>query len=95
MTPAARRSVAALAVAVLLLTPAGPAGAQEPGSSTTVGVPAQDIIPEPDTGDEPSEAGDRGGALQLGVLALVVAVMVGGVLFLVRQSRHARAVGDR
>ena len=95
MSPVARRVVAALAVAVALLALAAPAETQEPSSTTTVGVPAQDIIPEPNTGDAPADAGDRGGALQLGVLGLVVAVMGGGVVFLVRQSRHARAVGDR
>jgi len=96
MTRLARRACTALAAVLVLLALAGPAAAQEPsGPTTTVGVPAQDIIPEPDSGAPPSEAGDRGGALQLGVLALVVVAVGVAVLGLVRQSRHARAVGDR
>jgi hypothetical protein len=96
MNHVARPALLALAVVVTALALAGPAAAQDPtGSTTTVGVPAQDIIPEPDAGAPPSEAGDRGGALQLGVLGLVVLAIAGAVLALVRQSRHARAVGDR
>jgi hypothetical protein len=91
----ARRALLLLAVVVTALALAGPAAAQDPVTSTTVGVPAQDIVPEPNSGTAPSEAGDRGGALQLGVLGLVVVVIGGAVLGLVRQSRHARAVGDR
>lgn len=53
-------------------------------------VPTQEIIPEPDAGHAPEEAGDRGGSLQLLVLVLVVAG-IGGVAFHVtRQSRRAR-----
>lgn len=89
-------ALTALAAVVAMLALAGPVAAQDPPSpTTTVGVPAQDIIPTPDRGEPPAEAGDRGGALQLGVLALVVVVIAGAVLGLVRQSRHARAVGDR
>ena len=88
------RHVIAAVIAVLLV--AGlttPVAAQDPTStSTTAGAPAPDIIPEPNTDVGPSEAGDRGGALQLGLFALVV-VVIGGVVFaLVRQSRRARGL---
>ena len=86
-------AVLALLLAGIALT--GPAGAQgEPTSTTTttVGLPSQDIIPEPNTDSAPSEAGDRGGALQLGLLALVLVVVGGFVWRLVRQSRRARGL---
>jgi hypothetical protein len=74
-----RYLVAAVLVAGLVWW-ADPAHAQQPddggADSTTSSVtapPDQDIIPEPDSGHPPSEAGDRGGALQLGLLALILA----------------------
>ena len=69
-----------------------PAAAQDPGATTSItsGAPTQDIVPELNSGEEPSEAGDRGGALQLGLLALVLLVIGGAVALLVRQSRRAR-----
>ncbi len=56
-------------------------------------MPSQDIIPRPNSGSAPQEAGDRGGALQLGLLALLVVAIGGTVLVLVRQSRRARPGG--
>jgi hypothetical protein len=48
----------------------------------------QRIIPRPDSGREPTEAGDRGGALQLALLGLiVVGVGVAGVRILRQTSR--------
>ena len=81
-----------LALLVLALM-AGPARAQDPGASTTslAPVPDQDIVPQPNQGEEPAEAGDRGGALQLGILALVVVGISVVIVVLVRQSRRARA----
>ena len=75
----------------------GAATAQEPGTTTTslVEVPAQDIVPRPNTGEEPHDAGDRGGALQLAVLVLVVAAISACVALVVRQSRRARASGPK
>jgi uncharacterized protein HemX len=72
------------------------AGAQDdPTTSSTVAeLPPADIIPRPNSGTAPEEAGDRGGALQLGLLALVVVVLAGGVVNVVRQSRRARAGRD-
>jgi uncharacterized protein HemX len=89
----ARRFVLVLALVAALGAPS-PVAAQDPGSTTsiTAGAPTQDIVPEPNSGEAPSEAGDRGGALQLGLLALVVLVIAGAVALLVRQSRRARGL---
>ena len=83
----------ALVVLGLVLA-AAPAVAQEPSSSTTttlVEVPAQDIVPQPNTGEAPHDAGDRGGARQPTVLVLVVLAIGAVVAMVVRQSRRARA----
>jgi hypothetical protein len=54
-------------------------------------LPGQDMIPEPNSGRPPSDAGDRGGALQ-GVVLLLIVIGVGGIAGLaLRQSRRARA----
>jgi len=82
-----RRVLAGLGLAaVLLLGPSGSSAlAQDP-----VQVPTQDIVPEPNSGQAPSEAGDRGGALQLLILGAVLATIGGATCHLVRQSRRAR-----
>jgi hypothetical protein len=69
-----------------------PAAAQDPSttSTTITEVPDPHIIPEPNSGVEPHDAGDRGGALQLALLAGLVVAIGGAVLFVVRQSRRAR-----
>lgn len=86
-----RRALMVLTALVCVATVAAPVAAQEPTtSSTTVAVPSQDIIPRPNSGSEPQEAGDRGGALQLGLLALVVTAIGGTVLVLVRRSRRSQ-----
>ncbi len=86
-----RRLIAALLVALVLLVaaPAAPAQAQDDELPPSQ-VPTQDIIPEPDSGVAPDEAGDRGGALQLLLLGLVVAALAGGGFHLYRQSRRRR-----
>jgi uncharacterized protein HemX len=66
----------------------GPAAAQDTPST---GMPTQDIVPRPNSGHAPAEAGDRGGALQLLILAVVVAAVAGAIWHLVRQSRRARS----
>lgn len=91
-----RRATAVLVVMValvaLLAGLPGPAAAQDsPTSTPTVSLPPRDIVPEPNSGEAPSEAGDRGGALQLLLLGVVVVVMGGAVYGLVRQSRRVRA----
>lgn len=75
-----------LAVAVTLHAPA-PAAAQDTPST---GLPTRDIVPKPNSGQAPTEAGDRGGSLQLLILALVVAAVTVAVVHLVRQSQRAR-----
>ena len=85
-----------LTATLLVLTlSAAPAVAQEPGTGSTTttlaGLPAPDIIPQPNTDSAPTEAGDRGGALQLAVFGLLVVAIGGAVFVIVRQSRRARA----
>lgn len=91
-----RRFLATLAlVAVLVLGAlaggAAPATAQSDGQVTTTFPTGGDIIPQPGTGTEPEDAGDRGGALQTALFfGIVGAVVVMGAV-VVRQSRKARA----
>ncbi len=54
-------------------------------------IPGEGIIPMPNTGHEPEEAGDRGGALQVLVLVLIVAGVGGSATMIVRESRRNRA----
>jgi len=86
--------VARLLVSVVLAVAmhAAPASAQEPSSTSTTltEVPDQDIIPAPNTGEEPHESGERGGALQLAILALIVVAIVVAIALIVHQSRRAR-----
>src|SRR3546814_18884529 len=61
------RIVAASLIAVLLvLSVSPPAGAQASGES-----PVGELIPKPNSGDEPEDAGDRGGPLPVGLLGLI------------------------
>ena len=84
------RLILAGLLALALTARAG--GAQEPGTTTTSlpQVPTQDIVPAAELGEAPDDAGDRGGALQLAVLGLVVVAIGGVVVMVVRQSRRAR-----
>lgn len=45
------------------------------------------IVPKPNSGRAPEEAGDRGGALQLGLAGLLVVAIGGGAWHLSRQAR--------
>ena len=54
-------------------------------------VPDQNIIPRPNSGQEPTEAGDRGGALQILVLVALVAGVGAMVVLVVRDARRSRA----
>ncbi len=70
---------AVVAALALTLAVAAPAGAQQGGDSPPTSedtpVPVPRIIPLPNTGTKPTDAGDRGGALQILVfVALVVGV---------------------
>ena len=69
-----------------------PGYGQEPPEGTVATTEAPDaeqgIIPEPNSGHEPIDSGDRGGALQIAVfLAIVGGVAVIGTL-IVRESRR-------
>ena len=82
-----------LLVASVLLAPAPAAHGHEGGDDTTtstVPVPVDDIIPRPNSGAEPTEAGDRGGALQVAVLVAIVVGVGAIVALVVRESRRAR-----
>ena len=75
-----------------------PAAAQQPEddpdgdpSTDDAPLPGQDMIPEPNSGRPPRDAGDRGGALQGVVLLLIVGGVAGVAGLALRESRRARA----
>jgi hypothetical protein len=79
------------ALVAIALLPSGAVSQEPPSTATTeVEVPTQDIVPAPNSGEAPHEAGDRGGALQLALLGLLVVGVGAGVLLVVRQSRRSR-----
>jgi hypothetical protein len=92
--PGRALAVAGLAVALALGALGGAAWAQDTGGDNKPDVPVQHIIPRPNSGQKPEDAGDRGGALQLALLGLVVVVLAGGTLHVVRQSRRARRLQE-
>jgi hypothetical protein len=83
--------VAVVVAAVLLLGPAGASAQDAPTttSSTVADLPPAEMIPRPNSGQAPDDAGDRGGALQLLVFGLVVVAVGAGVTKLVLDSRRA------
>jgi len=88
--PHATLLVAAVLVTAALLLP-GTAALAQGDTTTTSAVPTRDIIPEPNSGAEPEDAGDRGGALQTALFIGLIAAVAGAGWFLVAQSRRARA----
>ena len=77
---------------------AAPSGdpASDATTVTTLAPDAEEgIIPAPDSGHEPTEAGDRGGALQLAVLGGIVIGVTGVVTLAVRESRRSLAARRR
>lgn len=97
MRPRFLAALLALVIATTVVAaapaPAG-AGQPEPGDPTTTGIepaPGDDIIPLPDTGTEPEEAGDRGGALQVAVFVAIVAGLAAIVALAMRDVRRSRA----
>lgn len=101
MRPRLALLVGALLLGLLLWVPAaaaapigdtGPAADEDTPVSTLGEQPTGGgIIPRPDSGIAPDDAGDRGGPLQTVLLVLVV----GGVVFIAalvaRESKRARA----
>lgn len=61
----------------------------EPGSSTTE-LPPAEMIPRPNSGVAPTDAGDRGGGLQTVVFVLVLAGTGLIALLVWRESKKAR-----
>jgi hypothetical protein len=86
-------TLALVVAALVALAPAaaGTTAAGEPGATTEdTPVPGQDIIPRPNSGHEPTDAGDRGGALQIAVLVAIVAGVGGVTALAVRDARRSR-----
>jgi hypothetical protein len=91
--------VVALAFAAVLPVHGWSAAAAAPAEDapvTTVTEPDEplegdDIIPLPNSGREPTEAGDRGGVLQVLVLVLIVGGVAAIVGLIARESRRARS----
>lgn len=52
--------------------------------------PLPGIIPKPNSGSAPTDAADRGGALQLALLGLIVLFFAIAVVSIRRQVRNAR-----
>lgn len=77
-----------LVLVAAVFAPATSAAAQDAPPSTPVPVPH--IIPRPNTGHAPHDAGDRGGALQLVLPVLLVAAVGGGAWHLTREARRAK-----
>lgn len=80
-----------LALAVVTVPPAAAQSDPAPSSTTSTMPESQGIIPEPNVGVSPQDAGDRGGALQTTVFVLMLAG-VGAIGWrVVRESRRVRA----
>lgn len=74
--------------ALLAVSLASPAAAQDaPPPDNEPAVPSEGIVPKPNSGREPTEAGDRGGALQLLLPVLIVVAIGGGAWHVTRQAR--------
>lgn len=88
-------AVVVAAIVVALVGPAAvPAGAGGdplgPPVSTTTVPESGGIIPRPNSGEAPTDAGDRGGILQGAVFFGIVAALGVIAVLVVRQSRKAR-----
>lgn len=95
--------IVALSMPAAVVGSAGPAGAQDEDPppveiSDDVDQPVGGIIPKPNSGVAPDDAGDRGGALQLALLGLIVTFAAVAFFSVRRTSRKAlakRAASDR
>lgn len=84
-------AVILLTAAVLVAPSASTVAAQEDETTTTSIPESGHIIPEPNSGVAPTDAGDRGGALQTVVFAVVIAGVGAIGMLVVRESRKARS----
>lgn len=84
-------AIVVLALVASVLVPPATAEVAQDEPEPTNEVPTQDIVPQPNSGRPPEEAGDRGGALQLLVLALIVGAVGFGAWRLSREIRQARS----
>ena len=89
-----RAALLLAAVGLALVLAATPALAGD-APRNTPDVPVQHIIPRPNSGQKPEDAGDRGGSLQLALLGLVCVVLAGGTIHVIRLSRRARGLSSR
>lgn len=71
-------------------SPAEPSAQVEGAEGQEAGAPPE-IVPQPNSGKAPDEAGDRGGWAQLTLLGLIVAAVVGIGFVVMRGSRRSRA----
>ena len=89
-------AAAVLLAAVACLVPATAVAAPDTYTTdthTTEPEPAAEapsIIPRPNRGSEPDDAGDRGGALQAVVFGAILAGVIGIGALIVRESRRSR-----
>jgi hypothetical protein len=73
----------------------GATGGEEPEDELPEpGAPDRDIIPQPNSGQSPTDAGDRGGALQIVVFLAILAGLGGIGALAVRDVRRSRARAD-
>ena len=94
-----RRLIVALTlVAATMLAPSFSAHAQTATTTTTVAMTddsqvgqTKSVIPKPNSGSAPKQAGDRGGALQLGLFGvLVLALAFIGAVIIRSTMRNSR-----
>jgi beta-lactamase regulating signal transducer with metallopeptidase domain len=88
-----RRLLVTVALLAVLVLAVPSAAAQTDSEMTTTSVinEGADIIPEPNSGRAPEDAGDRGGALQTVLFVGIVGGLVVMAVIVARQSRRARA----
>ncbi len=93
-----RLSVALMLIVAMLLAPSFRVHAQTATTTTTVAMTddgqvgqTKSVIPKPNSGSAPKQAGDRGGALQLGLFAvLVLALAFIGAVIIRSTMRNSR-----
>ena len=99
MLSSSKYVLAVLLAFVVCLLSATPASSEEtPGSSDSTEIIKVDdgsgIIPKPGSGTSPSSPTDRGGALQLGLLGLLILFPVVAIVSIRRQAKRNK-VSDK